>query len=211
MNIKDLSEFKKDDIASLLQRIPFFKALQQEDETQLATLMGYSCIVELDPGEIIMRRGDRGSWLYFLVKGDLSVFLDTSNDDKVINHITPGELFGDLALLCDHERKATVAAAKNGKKAILFATDFKPFGDVTDFVKVSLHTKLIFYRTMVHSIRWRLEQKRMARSDHPLAAQLRQVALFHGQKGTEAELMALSEQAKQLAGILDSWNNDLAG
>lgn len=208
MKIKDLSEFKPEDIASLLRRIPFFNQLQREDEQQLAVLMDFSCIVELNSGETIMRRGDRGSWLYFLIKGGLSVYLNSPQQEQPLNHITPGELFGDLALLCDHERKATVAADNNGKTATLFATDFKPFGDIHHFDTVSLHTKLIFYRTMVHSIRWRLEQKRMEDGQHPLALELRQVKSYAGAKETPEELLSLYEQAQQLASILDRWNTE---
>ncbi|MGK0441085.1 MAG: hypothetical protein ACJA0N_000881 [Pseudohongiellaceae bacterium] len=206
MKIKDLSEFKPSDVELLLRRIPFFKELQNEDTDQLSVLMDFSCIVELDPGETIMRRGDRGSWLYFLIKGGLSVYLDSPHQGEPLNHITPGELFGDLALLCDHERKATVAADNNGKPATLFATDFKPFGDIHQFETVSLHTKLIFYRTMVHSIRWRLEQKRMENGHHELAKELRQVKFHGGEKETPEELESLFEQAQQLASILDRWN-----
>lgn len=208
MKIKDLSEFKQDDIDALLRRIPFFKELQQHDDTQLAVLMAHSCIVELDPGETIMRRGDRGSWLYFLIKGGLDVFLDSPDEGDPLNQITPGELFGDLALLCDHERKATVAATQGSRKAVLFATDFRPFGDVENFSAVSLSTKLIFYRTMVHSIRWRLEVKRMEQQNHPLAQELRQVRFFSGEKDSKEELLSLFQQAQLLASILDRWNSE---
>lgn len=208
MKIKDLSEYKPADIDALLRRVPFFKELQQYDTDQLAILMDHSCIVELDPGETIMRRGDRGSWLYFLIKGGLDVHLNSSDEGGALNQITPGELFGDLALLCDHERKATVSAAKGSRNATLFATDFRPFGDVENFSLVSLSTKLIFYRTMVHSIRWRLEVKRMDLQGHPLAQELRQVRFFTGEKDSKDELLSLVNQAQMLASILDRWNNE---
>ena len=211
MKIKDINEYAPEDVEALLRRIPFFKELQKEDKDQLSVLMDYSCIVELEPGETIMRRGDRGSWLYFLIKGGLSVYLDSPEEGTPLNHITPGELFGDLALLCDHERKATVAADKDGKKAILFATDFKPFGDIHHFDTVSLYTKLIFYRTMVHSIRWRLEQKRMDDNNHALSRELRGVKYYQGEKQTPEELESLYEQAQLLASILDRWNSEGAG
>ena len=207
MKIKDLSELPQADIDTLLRRVPFFKELQQRDADQLAVLMAHSCIVELDPGETIMRRGDRGSWLYFLIKGSLDVYLDSPDQGGLLNQITPGELFGDLALLCDHERKATVAATEGPRNAVLFATNFQPFGDIDDFSVVTLNTKLIFYRTMIHSIRWRLEVKRMEQQAHPLAQELRQVRFFTGQKDSKDELLSLFQQAQTLASILDRWNN----
>lgn len=210
MKIKDLSSFNRDEVMSLLGRIPFYRELQQSHQAQLEKILGFSCVVELEPGEVIMRRGDRGSWLYFLIKGRLAVYFEEA-DHKPLNHITPGELFGDLALLCDHERKATVAAENDGKKVLLFATDFKPFGDLENFTTVDLATKLIFYRTMVHSIRWRLEVNRMAQPGHPLAEALRKVPMIRAEKGSREELYGLHRQAQFLAGMLDRWNSGDSG
>lgn len=207
MKIKDLSDYKDDEIAVLIARIPFFKQLQESDQQQLALLLRHSCIVELEPGETIMRRGERGSWLYFLIKGRLSVYLDAKDTEQPISQVTPGELFGDLALLCDYQRKATVAADNDAKHALLFATDFHVFGDLLDFTDITVSTKLIFYRTMVHSIRWRLEVTRMHSPDPALIAQLRQVPTYTGLKGGVEELEALFDQAKYLASLLERWNS----
>ena len=207
MNIKDLSGYQQHELESLLSRIPFFKELQLQSKPQLEVMLKSSCVVDLEPGETIMRRGDKGSWLYFLIKGRLSVYWD-QDDTEPLNTITPGELFGDLALLCNHERKATVAAEKGNKHALLFATDFKPFGDLGNFSVVDLSTKLTFYRTMVHSIRWRLEVNRMKDPSHQLATELRQVPVHAGEKGTQEELHSLAGQAQYLADVLDRWNSD---
>lgn len=211
MKIKDLSSFKKDEVTTLLSHIPFYRELQLSSQKQLEKILSFSCIVELEPGEVIMRRGDKGSWLYFLIKGRLSVYLDHTSAEKPLNHITPGELFGDLALLCNHERKATVAADPDSRKVLLFATDFKPFGEVDNFTTVDLDTKLIFYRTMVHSIRWRLEVNRMTHPSHPLEDELRQVPLINAAKGSREELLQLHKQAQFLARVLDKWNSGAAG
>ena len=211
MKIKDLAGFNRDEITSLLSRVPFYRELQQSHRPQLERIFGFSCIVELEPGEVIMRRGDRGSWLYCLIKGSLSVYFDEAGASKPINQITPGEVFGDLALLCDHERKATVAADNNGRKALLFATDFKPFGDLNNYTTVDLPTKLIFYRTMVHSIRWRLEVNRMAQPGHPLVEALMQMPVVRAEKGSKEELNGLYRQAQFLAALLDRWNSGSAG
>lgn len=208
MRIRDLSGYKTEEIHSLIRRIPFFKELLTKQDGQLDQLLASSCIVELDPGETIMRRGDRGAWLYFLIKGRLSVHLDQSRPQaEALNFITPGELFGDLALLCDHERKATVVADQGGKNAVLFATDFKSFGTLEDFNIVGLQTKLIFYRTMVHSIRWRLEVNRMKSPDHDLIAELRRVPTYNGEKNAIDELQSLYQQAQFLASLLNRWNS----
>jgi len=212
MNIKEIRHVPRGELNLLLTRIPFFKELRLRDEDQLQLLLTYSCLVELGPGETIMRRGQKGTWLYFLIKGKLIVYRDEVDPAQAINAITPGELFGDLAQLCDHQRKATVAAPED-RSALLFACDFKAFGDIDNFTQIKLSTKLLFYRTVVHSIRWRLEVLRMDQPEHALVAELRKMPVFAGQRDSLEELHALHQQAQYLAAILERWNlgNGTAG
>lgn len=207
MNIKEIRHIPAGELALLLTRIPFFKELRLRDEAQLQLLLTYSCLVELAPGETIMRRGQKGTWLYFLIKGKLIVYRDQVDPAQAINSITPGELFGDLAQLCDHQRKATVAASDD-RSALLFACDFKAFGEIDSFAQIKLSTKLLFYRTVVHSIRWRLEVLRMDQPEHSLVGELRKLPMFAGQRDSLEELHALHEQAQYLAGVLERWSRD---
>lgn len=207
MRIKEIRLLPEAELAGLLSRIPFFKELRLRDERQLQLLLTYSCLVELDPGETIMRRGQRGTWLYFLIKGLLQVYRDEPGAD-LLSGITPGELFGDLALLSDHERKATVAATER-QGALLFACDFKAFGELDNFSQVQLSTKLLFYRTVVHSIRWRLEVNRMQQPRHPLVAELLKMPVYSGARDGIEELRAWHRQGRSLAIILERWNRDL--
>lgn len=205
MNIKEIRHVPRGELTALLTRIPFFKELRLRDEDQLQLLLTYSCLVELVPGETIMRRGQRGTWLYFLVKGKLIVYRDEPDPADEINVITPGELFGDLAQLDNHERKATVAASHD-RAALLFACDFKAFGVLDNFSQVQLSTKLLFYRTVVHSVRWRLEVMRMEQPQHPLVAELLKIPLYSGSRESLEELRALHQQAQHLASLLERWN-----
>lgn len=207
MNIKEIRQVPNSELTLLLTRIPFFKELRLRDEGQLQLLLTYSCLVELAPGETIMRRGQKGTWLYFLIKGKLIVYRDEVDPAQAINSITPGELFGDLAQLCDHQRKATVAASDD-RSALLFACDFKAFGDIDNFTQIKLSTKLLFYRTVVHSIRWRLEVLRMDQPEHALVVELRKLPVFSGLRDGIEELHALHDQAQYLASILERWNGE---
>ena len=207
MKIKEIRLLPEAELAGLLTRIPFFKELRLRDESQLQLLLTYSCLVELEAGETIMRRGQKGTWLYFLIKGTLQVYRDEPGVEQ-LSTITPGELFGDLALLWDHERKATVAAPP-ARGALLFACDFKAFGELDNFSQVQLSTKLLFYRTVVHSIRWRLEVNRMQQPQHPLVAELLKMPVYAGARAGIEELRAYHRQAQSLATLLERWNRDL--
>lgn len=205
MKLREIRQLPGVELDSLLVRIPFLKELRQRDEEQLQLLLGYSCLVELAPGETIMRRGEKGSWLYFLLKGELEVYRDEPEPGRHLSTITPGELFGDLALLCNLERKATVAAPAS-RGATLFACDFAPFGTLDQFSRVSLGTKILLYRTVLHSVRWRLEVNRMRQPRHPLVQELLRVPVYAGCRDGIEELHALDQQAQALAALLERWN-----
>ena len=206
MEIRELALMSEQSLEQLLRGIPFYKELQQKDPEQFAAVIGVSKLVELEPGETIMRRGEKGSWLYFLVKGRLVVLGDDQHAETPLNVISPGELFGDLAMFSNCERSATVRADTAGKKVLLLATNFARFGKLDDFQRISLATKLMLYRMVVHGIRWKLELNRMEDTQNPLIKDLMRLPLFSGVKNSVDELHFLSQQAKQLSQLLTTWN-----
>lgn len=205
MRIKGLDGFSEQDLERLLKAIPFYKEIKQGDQLQLALLLQHSRLVELEPGEIIVKRGDVGLWLYFVLKGSLSVYLNEPVGEPV-NQIISGETFGDLAILVGGQRRATVAAAKGGRGATVLGLDFNAFGALEDFSQIRLATKLQFYRLMVLGVRWKLEQKRLAQPDHPNAERMLVCRLPVCEPDSLAELAALHDQARALADILIDWN-----
>ncbi|UTA47290.1 cyclic nucleotide-binding domain-containing protein [Simiduia sp. 21SJ11W-1] len=208
MEIKTLSRIPRADLESLLAPIPFYKAVKQDDPQQFEVLLRHSRLVEFKPGEVVLRRGERDPWLYFLLKGQLAVFANDAQGQQVVNYITPGEVFGDLAALVQQERSATVIADHNCKQVLVFGTDFKAFGALENFGVISLATKLAYYRNCVHSLRWKLEVYRMRYPDNPLASRHRAIKLYSGPKGGREELRAIHEQAQALAKLLLSWNQE---
>lgn len=63
------------------------------------------------PGETIIRQGDLGEGFYLILDGEVDVFVRRGIDDVLIDHHGPGAYFGELALLGDRRRTATVRAA----------------------------------------------------------------------------------------------------
>ncbi|HQQ62282.1 MAG TPA: cyclic nucleotide-binding domain-containing protein [Pseudomonadales bacterium] len=207
MHIKPISGLPRDKIDKLLASIPFYRDVSKSEPWQYDILLRHSRIVELEPGETVLRRGDVDTWMYFVLKGKLSVYADeVSEKTHAINYITPGEMFGDLAMLSEGKRNATVIADPDSKEISLFGTDFSVFGKLEEIGGISLHTKLIFFRNMVHGIRWKLEVYKMQYASHPLVAKGRAIRMYMGPKDTKEELLALHDQAKALAAVLQEWN-----
>lgn len=203
-----LSEYPKDTIETLLSQIPFFNDLSLHDKPQYDLLLEHSSMVELDPGEQIIRKGTVDKTFYFLLKGQLDVYPDADIKGKPINQLSPGQVFGALAIINDQPRTASLAAS-GSSGSTLFATDFSVFGALDDFSVIKLETKLSFLRIVVNNTRWKLEVYKMNDPDHPLVERLDSVHRFNGEKNSLEELQHLKQQSRELGDILNEWNNSL--
>jgi len=208
MEIKPLHKIPRDTLEYLLSGIPFFKAVKQQDAAQFEILLQASRIVGYGPGEIILQKGDIGNWLYFLLKGRLAVYVDQALHGDLVNYVTPGEVFGDLAQLVGQPRTATVMSDPNVKESMVLALDFNIFGPLNTFKPISLQTKLAYYRNTAHNLRWKLEVYRSQHLQHELANKHRQIKLYFGAKDTLEELNSLHQQSHALALLLLEWNKE---
>jgi CRP/FNR family cyclic AMP-dependent transcriptional regulator len=209
MNTKSFSQVPQDTYDYLLAGVPFFKMVKQDDPAQYQTLLRASNLQTYQSGDVVVRRGDEGNWLYFLLKGKLAVYADEALQGSLINYVTPGEVFGDLAQLVGAPRTATVIADSSAKESIVLALDCNIFGPLECFTPISLATKLTYYRNTAHHLRWKLEVYRAQYLQHPLANKHRQIKLYLGEKDTVDELKSLFSQSKLLAGLLVEWNETL--
>lgn len=206
MQIKTANKLARDKLDKLLATIPFYRDVARSEPWQYELLLNHSRMLELQPGDVVLRKGDTDSWMYFVLKGQLAVYADAGDSDSApVNFITPGELFGDLAIFAGGKRNATVIADKNSREVVLFGTDFSIFNNDSS-TGISRNTQLIFYRNMVHSVRWKLEVYRIQHPDHELASRGRAIKMYLGAKGTQEELDSLKAQAQALAEVLSEWN-----
>ncbi|BFM17694.1 hypothetical protein R50073_38770 [Maricurvus nonylphenolicus] len=206
MVIKELNQFPRETVEQLLAGIPFYKSVKQQDEWQFELLLQHSRVITYRAGETILRQGESDSWLFFLLKGQLDVLVEDGLGQHHVNQITPGEVFGDLAMLVERERTANVVVPDNVREAVVFGTNFDVFGPLEKLQPVNLDTKLTYYRNTVHSLRWKLEVYRNQHPEHELASRHRLVKLYTGPKDCLDELKGLHRQASELAVLLIAWN-----
>lgn len=201
------SDYPPERIQRLVSGIPFFNEILRNDDQQFEKLMELCEILEAEPGEEVIRQGDTDTFLYFLLRGQLGVIAPgNGNGGEVINYVSPGEVFGTLAMIRGIPRSATLKVDENARQAIVARLDYVFFKNLRDFSTFSLETKLAFYRMVVHNIRWTLEMNKMQEPEHELVASLRKVPIFTGPKGTLEELEVLYDQGHTLAEILCQWN-----
>jgi len=61
-----------------------------------------------EPGDEIIRQGEKGDCAYLLQSGKVEVLSQTNGNWKKIAELSTGDCFGEIALLCDTPRTATV-------------------------------------------------------------------------------------------------------
>jgi MFS family permease len=103
----------------LLQGIPIFSPLSPPVVEQLAARL---VPVQARAGEEIIRRGDHGDRFYIVGSGEVEVLLDGQPPRRE----GPGSYFGEIALLRDVPRTATVRAATDVGLFALDRDDFLP-------------------------------------------------------------------------------------
>ena len=212
MDIKPLSDCPRDAVDRLLNVIHLFRDIRAGNEWQYDVLLKRSRLVGLRAGEQLLSAGDVDQWLYFLLRGEMHVHIDPATaggalpGDRPLAVIRPGEVFGDLSMSLAEPRSANVVAAQTSRDTQVLGVDCTLFGDLEDFSLLHLPTKLVFYRNMVHSQRWKLEVYRCKYPHHPLADSHRKLKLYTGPKDCREELLALADQARALARILLDWN-----
>ncbi len=125
---------KKDGV-KLLQGVPLFSGLSQKD---LGKLWDRTRIVEHRPDHEIVTEGRTGQGFHLIVDGQVMV----RRKNKRLT-LGPGEFFGEMSLIDDGPRSASVVAVGPVSTASITAWEFKSV--IND--KPELVWKLLLYMT----------------------------------------------------------------
>jgi CRP-like cAMP-binding protein len=92
-----------------LPRLPLFASLSPEP---LAKLLGAMQVKRLAPGEPIVKQGEDGKHAYIVVRGELTVVKKDGTTGTTLALLGPGAIFGEMALVSEAPRAASVRAVK---------------------------------------------------------------------------------------------------
>lgn len=119
-----------------LKSMPVLKSLSTYDRAKLADALDTEIY---EPGQTIIREGDSGENFYFIEYGEADV---TKEGHGVIAHLRKGEYFGEVALLNDMPRQATVTATIKTKVATLGKSGFQRLlGPAVEVLKLNDPTR----------------------------------------------------------------------
>ncbi len=100
-----------EEIAELLEGCSILRSL---DKDALLKLAADSEWLPIGGGETLIRQGEAGDCLYFLISGRLRVVFERPDGgEDLIGDRTRGEIFGEMAVLTGETRAATVRAVRD--------------------------------------------------------------------------------------------------
>ncbi|AWM02216.1 cyclic nucleotide-gated ion channel [Bradyrhizobium amphicarpaeae] len=100
----------------MLARVPLFSHLSA---AEIADIMRLLRARTIEQGEILVRRGDAASSMYFITAGEVEIALPSQQV-----RLTDGTFFGEIALLHKTKRSGTVTATCKTRLLVLDAQDF---------------------------------------------------------------------------------------
>jgi CRP/FNR family cyclic AMP-dependent transcriptional regulator len=108
---------------TLLRNVPMFAGL---DEPQLAVLVRMVVRKAFGRNSLIIGAGDPTDSLYIVLNGRLKVLMsDDQGREVILSILKPGEFFGEMGLLDDSPRSASVVTIEPCELLSISKTDFK--------------------------------------------------------------------------------------
>ncbi len=104
-----------------LRQIELFQGM---DTAALELISQNMTEYEYDADAIVFREGDVGDCLFLLLSGTMLVFVEREGKPVVYTTLQPGECFGEMALIEDTPRSATVKAEAPSRCVALTKQDF---------------------------------------------------------------------------------------
>jgi CRP-like cAMP-binding protein len=91
----------------ILRNIPMFRKI---DPTKLKLMAFASERLMFKPDQVLVRQGELGDAAFIIVEGTAEVLIDTPDGPVAVARLKRNDIIGEIAILCDVPRTATVQA-----------------------------------------------------------------------------------------------------
>ena len=108
----------KDGKVELIKKVPLFSKLKKKELEEVAHIADE---LDLPSGKVMAEEGDRGREFFVLLEGEA----DVTKGDKSINTMREGDFFGEIALVTQMPRTASVTATTDVRVLVITERDFR--------------------------------------------------------------------------------------
>ena len=144
-----------DEEVEVLKRIPLFSKI---DKPKLKLLAFTSERVVFHSGETVCRQGDAGDAAFIIVDGTADILINGNGSDIKVAEVGRNAIIGEVAILIDVPRTATVAATS---ELITLRITKEPFFNlVQEFPEIAVE----IMRVLAHRLEATNEKLRLAKT-----------------------------------------------
>jgi CRP-like cAMP-binding protein len=101
-----------------IRHVPLFSQCSKRELAQIASIADE---IDLRDGKVLIREGERGREFFVLLEGSAEV----TKDGRKINTVGPGDFFGEIALVSQSPRTATVTATSPVHTLVITERSFR--------------------------------------------------------------------------------------
>ncbi|MGC8879118.1 MAG: patatin-like phospholipase family protein [Anaerolineae bacterium] len=175
-----------------LRRIAFFRDLPFTVVADLAMRLRHE---RYHQGDVVFVEGSLGDSLYFIESGQVKISTGSGSQERVLNYLGPGNFFGEMAVLLNQRRTATVTVVIDADLWVLRKADLESLLDKYPVVALQITEELS--RRLTDTIRKPVKEDIYTR-----------VAVFGGEPWVLAE--ALMRLTDERVALLDVSGTNLA-
>lgn len=121
----------RDEKLELLAKSPFLSGLKRKDLEEVGRLADE---IDVPAGRVLMREGEIGQEFYVIVDGGV----DLERDGRRVRTMGPGEFFGDIALVTERPRTATVTTTSDSRLLVVGHREFHELLDRFPTIRLSV-------------------------------------------------------------------------
>jgi len=114
-------QYRGRELGEFLASIPLFAPLDEMTRLQLAEQLEP---VHAAAGDVVIAQGEPGDGLYLLLSGRLRVSVAAGGTENVLYDLARGAIVGEIALLSNMPRSATVRAVRDSELLVLRVSSF---------------------------------------------------------------------------------------
>ncbi len=122
-----------------LRRIAFFRSLPFAVVADLAMRLRHE---HYRQGDVVFVEGSLGDSLYFIESGQVRISTGSGGHERVLNYLGPGNFFGEMAVLLNQRRMATVTVVIDADLWVLRKTDLESLLDKYPAVALQITEEL---------------------------------------------------------------------
>lgn len=117
-----VSHYSASELKLFLRGVPLFSGIPEEWRDELAAA---ATVHRVGAGEWLFREGDSGDDLFVVLSGIIAVVREHSPGAEVIQYMAKGDFVGELSLITEMSRSASVRAIRDAELLRVRRTDFR--------------------------------------------------------------------------------------